>query len=747
MNFSTPDKVLSTIRASDQVERVRGANRVKVNDLANGVPPLSDESARKMNLSVNTNWGEGPILFANGRRQYESAFLSPQNFFKVTIPEAPPEKATEWGMIVTRKLNKIMKACEEYSHVHEYRWASVLAHGLGPQIWYDDEKWCPDYIAVEDLRVATDTLTSFKNLAWFGVRKQYTVGELSRMVFGENSLPGWNKKVIQTVLDSMKDINYENTNYTWMTSPEKMAELVKQNAGFYSSDACPSIVVWHFYYYDESNPKQCAWQLCVVPDAESNSGYTMPDGEFLYESPKPIATDLHHLLHVQFGDLSNKAPFTYHGLRSLGFLLVEPCYWTNLARCRMLQYTFEQFNVWLRSADPGGRARAQQVQLFDRCFIPEGISIVPQTERHNVDPRNIELVMAQLKQLQSEASQSYVQSTDTGTKREQTAFETRVKLEQVNSMMSGLLGRAFRKEKFAYVEICRRFCLRKSQDPDVRRFQAECRKAGVPPLFLNVEYWDIEPEVPMGAGNPTLAQTQAQQLLSMRPMFDPTAQQEILHEATEVITGDPRRADRWAPIDGKRGVTDAQRDSEFAFGTLMQGVQVRMKEGISGAEQIETLLGLLAGKIAQLGKTGNMASKDQIIGMSTVMQYVAALNAQLAQDEQQKARVKQYADTLGKLQNAVKGFAQRLAEQNQQQNGNGGLPPEALAKIEGSKISAASSAKIKEEKNTQQMRHKEVAFVKQQQRDDAAAIAEQQREGLRAGADVERTKAASDTVE
>lgn len=745
MNFGTPAQVLDTIRASDEVERTRGINRTKINDLANGVPPLSDEAAKKYNLRVNVNFGEGPMLFANGRRQYESAFLSPQNYFKVTIPQAPPEKATEWGMTVTRELNRILKDSEDYVCTHEYKWSSVLLHGVGATIWHNDEGWTPEFVAIEDLRVATDTTTSFKNLAWFAVRRQYTVGELSRKVFGEHADPGWNQEPIQKALDALQDINYEASGYTWMTSPEKMAELVKQSAGYYSSDACPSITLWHFYYYDEENPKKCAWKLLVVPDVEAGAQH-ITNEEFLYQSDQPVAQELKNLLHVQFGDLNNKPPFMYHSIRSLGFLLVEPCYWTNLARCRYLQHIFEHFNIWLRSTDPGGRARAQSVQLFDRCFIPEGVSIVPQTERPQINEHMVESGLAQLKQLMTEASQSYVQNLDTGTKKEQTAFETRVKLEAVNSMMTGLLGRGFRKEKFAYQEIARRFCLRKSEDPDVRQFQKAMKRAGIPPLFLNVDFWVIEPEIPMGAGNPTMAQTQSQQLWALRGACDPTTQQEILHETIEVITGDPRRAERWAPIGGQRGVTDAQRDSEFAFGTLMQGVQVRLKEGISAGEQIETLLGLLGGKISQLGKMGGMASKQEIAGLLTVMGYCDALLKQLSQDEQQKDKVKLYADALGKLHNAVKAFAQRLAEQAKaaaDQNGNG-IAPEVQGKIAAQIIGAKAAAKIKEEKSTQQARHKEVSFVKDQQRKDAEAIADQHREAVRAGAEVERQRVAQD---
>src|SRR6185295_16936030 len=96
----------------------------------------------------------------------------------------------------------------------------------------------------------------------------------------------------------------------------------------------------------------------------------------------------------------------------------------------------------------------------------------PNTERHQVNPQTIASVKSQMKQLQSECSQSYTQSTDNGqSSREQTAFETRVKLSTVNAMMTGLLGRFFRKETHAYREICRRFCLRNTSNPDAKAFQ------------------------------------------------------------------------------------------------------------------------------------------------------------------------------------------------------------------------------------------------------------------------------------
>lgn len=723
MNFSSPQKVVDTIRASDEVEQIRQENRVKINQAINGTPPLSADQAKRMGVKLNVNWGEMAVMMAHGRRQLDMAFLGNQNYFRVRLPMAPEESKSSWGLFITNSINRKMKRSEEYACMKEYQHAAIIAHGVAPTIWEDPEKWRRRFVALEDFRVPTDTETSFENLPWLAVRVLYTEGELAKKVFGEHSDQNWNKPIISKILKEYHNTNYERTNYDWINAPEKMAELVKQNAGFYSSDAVPTIPLWHFYFMDDTKPTRPAIRLRVVPDLGVRGVYETQ--EFLYDAKnKAHCRRWSQLVSVQYGDMNSKPPFMYQSVRSLGFLMMEPCFWMNLFRCRLLQHGMENFNIWLRIADPEGRARAQKVDLFDKGIVPEGVSIVPQAERHQIDPDLIAGVMAQLKQLQAEGSQSYTQQLDTGTQKEQTAFETRAKLATVNAMMSGVLSRAFRKETYAYEETCRRFCLRNSSDPDVQEFQEECEREGIPKMWLNAELWDIEPEVPVGSGNPTMAQAEVSALMEARASFDPTAQQEILHEFTEVITGDPRKAERWVPLDKRRGVTDAQRDAEFAFATLMQGVPVRMKEGLNVIEQIETLLGLFAGVISQMEKNGNVADAREIIGLKTVGAYVSSLIQSLAQDRQQKARVKQYADTFGKLMNAVKGFEQRLA----QNNGNGGVDPAVAGKIAADTIKARSDAKIREATAQQKMHHKELQFNAEQSRRNTETLAEIGRE-------------------
>lgn len=727
MNFSTPDKVTSTIDASEQVEATRATNRSKINDLLNGKPPLTADEAKKLNIKINVNWGEAAVLAHHARRQYNNAFTKRGSFFRVSLPLAPEDKRNEWEVTITQSINRVLKKSLPFLELYRNKFASVVAHGLGPQIWYSNDSWLPKFVPLEDLRVPTDTLVSLENLPWFAVRHYYTPGELVKKVFGKNTVPGWNKPLVQEILNQNKDKNFSSTNYNWIDNPEKMAEQYKQNLGFYSSDAAPTIPLWHFFHAEDDD----TWRLKVVPVTGYNN--VKVTDQFLFDSGKPFANDLSHILHMQVGDLSSKAPFLYHSVRSLGFLLMEPCYWMNLFRCRFLQHGFESMNIWLRSTDPAGKAKAQKVELFDRAFLPEGVTVVPTNERHQIDSQTVETIMAQMRQLMSEAGASYTQEIDNGTAKEQTATETMAKVQQVNAMLSGLLGTAFNYEVFAYREICRRFCLSQSSDKDVQKFQKEMEECGIPRVHLNAERWDIEPEVPMGSGNPTMEMAQAQQLLSMRPMFPPEAQQEILHEAVTAITGDPRKAARWVPLDAANAVSDAQRDSEFAFGTLMQGVPVRMKPGLNPIDQIETLLSMSGGVLQRITATGNMATTQEVTGLSSVAQYVGALISQLAEDKAQGARVKQYSDALGQMMNALKGFAQRLQEQRQSQGDDG-----SGAKAQSDLLIAQTKAKIAASNAQQKMEHKQQAFIADQQRKDAQVKSDEQRKDFTAAGEVSR---------
>lgn len=725
-NFTSAEKVLQCIRAGDNVESVRGRNRGKVLDAANCVPPLDEDTAEKLGIKINVNWGELLEILCKARGQLLSAFLGNQFFFTVKLPLAPAEHQSEWEQFITNCINRPLRESMEYFELHRSRWSSVVTHGVGPMMWKDKEGWLPRFRSMADLRIPTDTTLDFSNLAWFATREPYTPLELVEEVFNDKPNNKWDKKAVAKILKTYKELNFTDAtnNYDIETEPEKYLELFHQNGGFYGSDAVPTIPLWHFYFKDEGG-----WFMRIVPDNDAMKE-SSKEG-FLWQSDDREGASWKEIIHCQYGDLSVDPPFKYHGVRGLGFVLLEPTFYMNLTRCRLLQHVHDNFNIWLKSMDNAEKARVSVQEFGNLGVVSQGLSIVPQNERHQIAAQLVEMVFGQLTQLQANASSSYTQQPDTGTNKEQTAFETRVKMEQVNAMMGAILMTAFKYESYAYREICRRFCRKDSTDEDVKKFQRLCEKAGIPRQWLDIDFWDVDPVTPLGMGNPTIAQAAAQQLMQLRPMMNPQAQEEVLHENVLIITKDPRKAARWVPVSGKPNESDAKREMVGYFAALMRGAKIPLSQA-NLVDQCEALLPLYAGEIALITKRNNMAAQDEATGLATVSDYLGRAIKQLSQDQTLKEKVKEYEDIKMTQDNLARGLIQRGQEAQKkqaQQNGNA-AGAEMAAKVQGEKAMLQTRLQGKQAETAQTLKHRELEFNQQMRHKDIEGVHEQHRKDL-----------------
>lgn len=704
-----------------------------------------------MGLKVNISWLEETVLAKQANLQYLNAFQSQNYYFTVSIPSAPPEKKLEWEQTITQFINRPLKKSREYAYVMDQTFANVVAHGIAPKIWLSTDKWMPDFISLNDFRVATDTETSLKNLVWFAVRRRYTIGELIRRVFGKYADPGWDKKAIIKIIAAYWEKNWETVTYDWSTDPERMTELVKQNISFYTSDAVPVIPLWHFYHLDDEEMLSSKWMMKVIPDRLCRGVESASELEFLFDSDEPIANNIDEFLHIQFGDLNGVPPYMYHSVRSLGFLLHESCFWMNLFRCRLFQSAWEGFNLLFRSADGSPKARAQFLELFHKGYVPNEVTILTQDQKNQPNQQLVELVMGQAKQLMGEASASYTQDIDTGTDREQTLGEANIKLQQANALMTGLLTVAARNQIYEYREIARRFCIKKSLDPDVRDFRDKCVKAGIPVAFLNSDLWEIACDMPLGSGNQTLEMAQASQLMQVRAAHNPQAQMEILHIFDAAVTKNPKLAQRLAPVGGQQPTSDGTSWATAIFGTLMKGVMVPMKAELSPIDQIQTLLSLSASIVQRIMKTDNMGTPEDVLGLATVFGYVRELMQTLEQDPNQKSLVKNFSTALQKLTNELRAFAQRQQQAGKQAHQQAhdsitiafkdlnpdtknavltslGLPPSQMPAADPATIKARGQIQIAAAKHQQKSEMQAQTFVADQQREDMRTHAEIHRE-------------------
>jgi hypothetical protein len=742
MNFSTADKVSSVINTMKTPEIARAAQRAILNDFFNGKPIWTEEEASSNRITVNFNDKTGSVLLQTARSQYTNAFMCNTSYCRVSIGGAPDDKAESWSSIVTSKLNRVIMKSRAFAQVQDEVFGGVVLHGIGAKIWYDGHDWCPSFVGPQDLLIPTDTNLMMDNLQYFAVRRGMRPGELFQKTFGsgDNMDPGWNKDAVQRILDNYKELNSNPQNYDWSNNPEQMSELYKQNASYYDSDSAPVIWMWDFFFQEEEGaPSENGWYRRIVLDSDSaNGGVADLNNVFLYEAQKPFANQLDEVIHFQFGDGNNVPPFKYHSIRSLAFLTYELLWTMNRLRCQWTQHVFEQMLTIFRVADPSDRSRLQQVVMDSPWgIIPDGLSIVPASERYAVNANLVQNIRQEYAELVSQSSSTYTQNPDQGAIREKTKFQVQAELAQTSSLMGNMLSRAYRQELFAAMEICRRFTIRDSTDFAVKKFLNECQQEGIPEKYLDISRWDVEIEQKLGQGNRVMEVAEAGQLMGALQQFDPDSHPEIKHRWVMAVTANPNLARRISKLDSAPKVSDSVHDAELAFGTLMQGVPVSLKDGINRTETVDTTLRLMTMVVRQIMQGGGVGTQQQIIGLQLAAQYAGGHLQLIAQDPAEKQKVKEFGDVLGQIMNQVKAFAQRQAES--QQSGPSGGEAEGemaatAAKLKGEVIKAQSKAQIAEAAAAQKRRHKEKQFVQKQGMDTIKTEAEIKRQNLLAQA-------------
>ena len=199
--------------------------------------------------------------------------------------------------------------------------------------------------------------------------------------------------------------------------PEQWAERWKEDSGMFTGDDIPTIDTFHFYFWNDDQ-KVSGWNKRVILDTWGNPGLSAstgafstsrsqckygkvkmgPRSQFLYDpGDRKFADKLSEILHWQFGDASAVAPFRYHSVRSLGFLLYAVCHLQNRMKwrhSRLSESAFEAMLQYFRVTNPEDVERATKIDLINRGVIPDGINFMPQAERWQTDEKIAESALS-----------------------------------------------------------------------------------------------------------------------------------------------------------------------------------------------------------------------------------------------------------------------------------------------------------------------------------------------------------------
>ena len=693
-----------------KVENLRALDRALINNLFNGGRPYTTDEAEKFQIQVNVNWQEGNKLLQDANRQINNALIFKERLFTATSRGGKPEKRDDYSQTFTRLIHdplKFGRTGRRHAFLLRSRNAAAALHGIGPIMWLNTFRWLGRFIPLEDLLIPTDTLIDFSNLSMFAVNLYLTQAEFFDMAHGDKVDKGWDVKIVEKILDDLSDpsqMQGSNQTLTFQEQPEKRVEQFKQNRCFLDSDAVKTVKLRMFFF---KHPKKGDWYRCAV--LRENTPSVDATKDFIYDGrSEPYCDGIEKILHVQFGDNSLCAPLKWPSVRGLGVMLYSPVECNNRVRCETVQHLLLNLKTLLRVSNPPDRDRPKMLDLSQYSVVEDGVSIIPNTERHQIDPRLVEYVQSQMRQLMSESSASFVQDINDGSSKEMTATETNARVQSVNVQVSAMLQSMYSQEMYYYEEIVRRFLDKNSDDDDVEDFQSKCIAAGIPKALMVASNWKISPERVLGAGDQFIAGQEANSLLGQSQRFDPNSQRIILKKWVTTITRDPAMAELLVPSDQNQA-TPGTIAAEDVFGTLMNGISASIREGIDRTSYVEALLGLMASKIQQIASIDAMGTPHELIGLKTTGDHIGKNIQILEMDPENKQKVKMYGDALGKLMNEIKAFEQRQQEAAKAAQEQSQIDPEAAAKARVTEMLAKHKMEITDATTQQKLAHKEQA--------------------------------------
>lgn len=723
-DYGTPQSVLAAIELMQAPERVRAGNRAKIDNLAQGQLPMTPAQQRENQSSVNVNWGELGKVLREATGQVNNSLLHKGNYADYKLLKGKVEKRDEWSAVVTEDVNRIKtrgKTGMENFFRLKNRNGSLVLHGIGVLLWSNAFDVFPRFIPLEDLLVPTGSLQGFSNWTNFACNLYLTPSELVRMTHTDSKAAeesGWNLKAVRKVLDVYGKLNANTENYHWWDQPEKMVSHWRENQAAYDCDSVPKVNLSCLYYKSQDGKW---YRKIVLKDVEVGEGVTgmkLAD-EFIFDSGKRVfADDITHILHVQYGDCNPVPPYTYHGTRGMGELLYAPVQYLNLLRSQWFHHVMESMMMGLKVTNPQNQDRPKVITLKPNFVLEQGVTIIPQNERHQVDPRLVEGAMSESRQLLSESSASYVQDVDSGTNREQTLGEAQIKLQNANKIVSTMMDTLYKLENFKEEEEFRRLLLPNSTDPAAVKFQAQCKAAGIPEALMKPECWQVDVVRVAGGGDKTLALQTAMTLIQMLPHYDPTAQRTIIRDATAIITDDYDKAKLLVP-DERPQVTKGAMAADEVFPNLMLGTPAGIREGIEREDFITALMEKMQAIIDRVEGTDSVGTQADVIGLSVVSDYVKQNLALMEKNPENKEFTTAAAKELGKFDNMIKAFGQRQEEAKSQTQPD----PEQVAKTQAVQMAAEQKLANSQQSFEQKHQQAEVKFAqKMEQQAETQAV-------------------------
>lgn len=579
--FLTPKAILGEISLMENAERNRREDRATVADFFNGAPPLTDEEAEEIGLSVNVNNLFGYTELADSRDQLLSLYTKPEQMFTVQLDDIPsPAERQMYEMEATTAFSELVKSSKRFKQAYNGACGDGSMHGEGVLFMPDTTGWCPSQTALSKLLIPDDAPTDITQLTHWAIESELRISDLHEHLRFKRD--GWRLDSIRKILAEIyKQSNDNATSDAIDTMNVEDMEEKRQTNSSYGTNTRrrPMVKVYYFYQVRADKPGSPVDMMVLLhrtetvearQTGEDENDKVLYKGDCAYESVREV-------LKPFFVDCILGGAPRWHRVLGLGHLNYQLNHAVELLLNRVMQGTLEgMMNLW-KAKDSSTREEIQQLLVRHNGVVPENVDLIQQ--RYNADlggslsmiqffrqqgSKNASGVMPNMgdaKLLEVQAAQQINFGNERTAMRMANWYDDLDDLGQ--TMFGRLMNPCILPEHPGY--------------SDALKIQGRLTRLGLKLYYLQPHNVKVKAFRIIGDGDTNRARAGALFLTQNRQMFPPGAQREISRMATAVFTGSYELANRLIPLDKQResDFEQAQNENNVA---IVQGKPPRVKD-------------------------------------------------------------------------------------------------------------------------------------------------------------------------
>lgn len=651
--FKDPLAIYSEITDLVTNESNRRDDRAAVSEFFNGAPPLTEDEAERLGLTVNINHLFGYTEISESSEQMMSRYTKPTHPFTVQIDVAPPGKAVSWSMAAQADVARVIaKASSFKTHFRGVCGDSTL-HGESAFHFTSRTYPLPRQAPLSKLLIPKDATTDPNELPYF-----CREGDLSMAVLHDvknYKWKGWNQENVGRLLtriygDQMTD--------DVLNDPKNLeeAEYQRQTNSVKGSTRKTKFAV-NYFYQKRSDLRGQPWELSILlkdPDT-SDVGEDKKAG-VLYKSERCYG-NIREILHPIFMDTVIGGEPKWHRVMGLGTLNYGLNQATELLICRAQQVTEESsMNMW-KASNATVREGIEQILMQHNGIIPEGMDMIHQRFEPNYSGL---LQMIQFYRQQGSKNVRGV-TPNSGDQNDQLEVQAMFQQQLAASASSNRSANLDSDLSVMWTEVFRRFTNpyiepNEAGYSEIMDFQGAMKRRGIPLFFLQSSNVTIRAVQLIGDGLRSKELAAAQYLSTNRQTFPPQMQGKITRIVTALTLDNYALAEELAPIQEEPDVPQQMRaESENAIMITTRQPQVPAADDIDELHVMQHFpaMAMLIQDGLQYQKasfTPPQAQAFQTIGGHIVM-HIHRIEAKAANNKNDMNRVaaREYYDQLNKL--------------------------------------------------------------------------------------------------